>query len=158
MVDTPNISRRAFILGAVGGASLIGTSGYAYARYSGSIFDSNENSIQFRQLRGTNLSDKPATLTVTVRDDGEHYYDRTYELEAAEDDDGTVQSISGPWLKESGKFSVHAEMEDEELTLENSVIIDQLDELGEGNDCADIMITITDERTLESTISDSDEC
>ncbi len=154
----PSISRRSLLTGVVGavGAGGLGVSGYNWYKYSS--LHSSRNHLRFRRLRGRNRSDEPATLTVTVRDDGSHFHDQTYDLEASGDEaDGDEKPLNGPWIKSAGEYSIHVELEDEELVLEHAEIVDRLDEMScQGSDDAEVTIIVTEERTFESAVADAE--
>lgn len=152
----PDVSRRSFASGVVGalGIGALGYTTYQWQQYS--RLHSTRNHLRFRPLRGVNQSDEPITLDVTVYDDGSHVYDQSYDLGRA-GDDHDEKPMNGPWVKSSGEYSVHVETSETEYDLEHDEIISRLDGMScQGSDDVAVTVLVTEERTLESTLTVTD--
>ncbi|MCU4744429.1 hypothetical protein [Natronoglomus mannanivorans] len=151
----PSISRRSLLAGTLGGVGVLASGGYAWNQYA------TRNALQFRPLEGHNESDEPVTLTVTASSDGTEVYEGTYDLAPAGDERGEdTRYLAGPWIKHPDEYSLRVATDDEEfvLVLENSEIIDRLEDTGWGSECARVTITVTDAGTLESAVATSEQC
>ena len=149
MMDTENVglSRRSFVAFVLGGVSLFSASGYGWRRYS------RRNYLDVR-LFGSNRSNEPVEVSVTVREGGDVFYEQTAELGAAGDDRQTdEQHLPGPWIKRPGPYSLQISAVNEAKELSNEEIIDRLDETGWGTERVNVEIVITEDRALETNVT-----
>ena len=147
------ISRRSFVVGIAGGLGLIGTGGYVWSQYS------TRDNLQFRPLECANRSSESVEPVVTVRANGEPVYGPMSDtLAPAGTGHDDTTHFNGPWIKHPQAYSIHVELDDKELHLENGEIIARLPDSGWGRKCASVTIIITEAKTLDSKIASSDVC
>ena len=147
------ISRRSLVVGIAGGLGLIGSGGYVWSQYS------TRNHLQFRPLECVNRSSESVEPVVTVQANGEPVSEPMYDtLAPAGTGHDDTTHFNGPWIKHPQAYSIHVELNDGELHLENGEIIAQLPDSGWGRECASVTIIITETKTLNSKITPSDVC
>ena len=145
----PDRSRRSLVAAVLAGGIATSIGGYGWLEYS------RRNHLDLR-LTVENRSDEAVKLSVVVFENGDILYERTdnpYCIEGRADDDSVHERhIAGPWIKYQGQYSLQLSAVNESLKLTNTKIIDRLGSDSWGSKAVNVVIVITEDRTLETNV------
>lgn len=157
----PSLSRRALLVGTVGGLAATIGGVVAVQQYT------TRNHLRFRPLSAENEFDEPVDVAVTVIDESGDRDDTTHEVALASVGDADASAVlRGPSVSYPAPYAIRARRTDggervtdstdgadtSELTLSNAAIVDRLPEAGWGSEYVSLTVVVEVDGTLSARI------